>query len=43
MDFDYSEEQRMLKQSVERLIADRYEFESRKKYLKEASGYNKAI
>ena len=43
MDFDYSEEQRMLKQSVERLIADRYEFESRKKYLKEASGYSKAM
>jgi pimeloyl-CoA dehydrogenase small subunit len=43
MDFDYSEEQQMLKQSVERLIADRYDFEKRKKYLKEAPGYSKAM
>jgi hypothetical protein len=43
MDFDYSEEQQMLKQSVERLIADRYDFEKRKKYLKEAPGYSTAM
>ena len=43
MDFDYSEEQQMLKQSVERLIADRYNFEQRKQYLKEMPGYSKAM
>jgi pimeloyl-CoA dehydrogenase small subunit len=43
MDFDYSDEQKMLKEGVERLINDRYQFESRKKYLKEAPGYSKAM
>jgi len=33
----------MLKQGVERLIADRYQFESRRKYLKEAPGYSKSM
>lgn len=43
MDFDLNEEQRMLKESVERLIADRYDFESRKKYLKEGTGFSQAM
>jgi pimeloyl-CoA dehydrogenase small subunit len=43
VDFDYSEEQQMLKQGVERLVAERYGFESRKKYLQEAPGYSKAM
>jgi pimeloyl-CoA dehydrogenase small subunit len=43
MDFDFSAEQRMLKESVDRLIADRYDFESRKKYLKEEPGFSKAM
>src|SRR5262249_13336711 len=43
MDFEYSEEQQMLKRGVERLITDRYDFEQRKKYLKEASGYSTAM
>ena len=43
MDFDLNEEQRMLKESVERLIADRYDFESRKKYLKDDTGYSQAM
>jgi hypothetical protein len=43
MDFDYSEEQQMLREGVERLIKDRYQFEDRKKYLKEAPGYSKAM
>ena len=42
MDFDFSDEQRMLKDSVEQLITDRYDFEQRKKYMKEASGYSRA-
>jgi pimeloyl-CoA dehydrogenase small subunit len=43
MDFDFSAEQRMLKESVDRLIADRYDFESRKRYLKEEPGFSKAM
>ena len=30
MDFDLSEEQRMLKDSVDRLVADKYDFDKRK-------------
>jgi pimeloyl-CoA dehydrogenase small subunit len=41
MDFELSEEQRLLKDSVERLCAQRYEFETRKKYMKEADGWSR--
>lgn len=43
MDFDLSEEQRLLKDSVERLLTDRYDFESRKRYGKEPEGFAKAM
>jgi pimeloyl-CoA dehydrogenase small subunit len=43
MDFDLSEEQRLLKESVEGLLADAYDFEQRKKYMKEKGGWSKAI
>ena len=43
MDFDLSEEQRMLRESVERLIAERYDFEHRKQYMKEAAGFSKTM
>ena len=43
MDFDLNEEQRMLKESVERLISDRYDFETRKKYLQDQAGYSQAM
>src|SRR5581483_2617082 len=43
MDFDLSEEQRLLKESVEGLLGDAYDFEARKKYMKEAGGWSKAI
>ena len=43
MDFDLSDEQRMLQDSVQRLMAERYDFEQRKNYLAEACGYSKAI
>ncbi len=43
MDFDFSDEQRMLKDSVEQLMTDRYTFEQRKKYMKEATGYSPAL
>ena len=32
MDFDLSEDQRLLKDSVDRLVADQYQFDQRKKY-----------
>jgi pimeloyl-CoA dehydrogenase small subunit len=41
MDFDVTEEQRLLKDSVDRLIADQYQFEQRKKYLAEPDGWSK--
>src|SRR6185312_15143531 len=41
MDFELSDEQRLLKDSVERLCAQRYEFETRKKYMKEADGWSR--
>ena len=40
MDFDLSEDQRLLKESVDRLIADQYQFEHRKKYAQDPSGYS---
>src|SRR5579871_3129710 len=43
MDFDLTEEQRLLKDSVEGLLGDAYDFESRKKYMKEPGGWSKAI
>jgi pimeloyl-CoA dehydrogenase small subunit len=43
MDFDLTDEQRLLKDSVDRLIADRYDFEARKKYLREPEGWSAEI
>jgi pimeloyl-CoA dehydrogenase small subunit len=43
MDFDLSEEQRLLKESVDGLLGDAYDFDSRKKYMKEKAGWSKAI
>jgi pimeloyl-CoA dehydrogenase small subunit len=43
MDFELSDDQRLLKDSVERLIADRYSFEQRKKYMAEPAGYSAEI
>ena len=42
MDFDLSEEQRLLQESVGKLIADEYDFEKRKAYAKEPAGYSEA-
>src|SRR3954471_25086645 len=41
MDFELSEEQRLLKDSVDRLCTQRYEFETRKKYMKESDGWSR--
>jgi pimeloyl-CoA dehydrogenase small subunit len=43
MDFDLSDEQRLLKDSVDRLIADHYQFEQRKKYLAEPDGWSREV
>ena len=43
MDFDFNDEQRMLKESVDQLIADRYTFEQRKTYMKDGSGFSREM
>src|SRR5215470_10159230 len=43
MDFDLSEEQRLLKESVDGLLTDSYDFDARKKYMREKGGWSKAI
>src|SRR2546430_9062873 len=43
MDFDLSEEQRLLKESIDGLLTDSYDFEARKKYQKEKGGWSKAV
>jgi len=43
MDFELSDDQRLLKDSVDRLIADRYGFEQRKKYMVEPAGFSAEI
>ncbi|MGY3361928.1 pimeloyl-CoA dehydrogenase small subunit [Bradyrhizobium sp. GM0.4] len=43
MDFNLSEEQRLLKESVDGLLTDVYAFEQRKKYLKEKGGWSRVI
>src|SRR6476469_2384048 len=43
MDFDLSEEQRLLKESIDGLLNDAYDFDARKKYAKEKGGWSKAI
>ena len=43
MDFDLSDEQRMLQDSVTRLLAKRCTFEQRKKNLAQAPGYSAAL
>ncbi|MBB5052505.1 pimeloyl-CoA dehydrogenase small subunit [Afipia massiliensis] len=43
MDFDLSEEQRLLKDSVDGLLAGSYDFDQRKKYAKENGGWSKTV
>ncbi len=40
MDFQFSDEQRLLKDSVERLLADNYDFEARRQYAQEPHGFS---
>jgi len=43
MDFDLSDEQRLLKESLDRLVRDRYTFEQRKAYAQNAEGWSREL
>jgi len=43
MDFDLTEEQRLLKESLDRLIGDRYAFEQRKSYGQSSEGWSREL
>jgi pimeloyl-CoA dehydrogenase small subunit len=43
MDFSLTDEQRLLKESVERLLADRYAFEARQRFMDEPTGWSRAL
>src|SRR5690242_12061210 len=43
MDFDLSEEQRLLRDSVQRLLADRYDFAKRRGYTAAPDGWSREL
>ena len=43
MDFDFTDEQRLLRDSVDRLLADHYGFAQRRGYLAEPEGFSTAL
>jgi alkylation response protein AidB-like acyl-CoA dehydrogenase len=43
MDFSLTDEQRLLKESVERLLADRYSFQARQRFMDEPTGWSRAL
>jgi len=43
MDFALTDEQRLLKESVERLLADRCRFEDRQRFMAEPTGWSRAL
>jgi pimeloyl-CoA dehydrogenase small subunit len=43
MDFEFTEEQRLLRESLDRLLGDGYEFAQRKGYMAEPEGFSRAI
>src|ERR1700689_5251863 len=43
MDFEYTEEQRLLRESLDRLLADSYGFDKRKLYVAEPGGFSAAM
>src|SRR5215207_2958907 len=43
MDFDLTDEQRLLKESVGRLVGGRYDFEARKRYQQEPDGFSREL
>jgi pimeloyl-CoA dehydrogenase small subunit len=43
MDFEFTEEQRLLRESLDRLLADGYGFDKRRGYLAEPDGFSRAM
>src|SRR6516165_2809543 len=43
MDFELTDEQRLLRESVDRLLADHYGFAQRRSYLLEPEGWSRAL
>jgi pimeloyl-CoA dehydrogenase small subunit len=43
MDFSFTEEQTLLRNSVQSLLADKYDFDTRRKIVKSADGWNPAM
>src|SRR5271166_4240783 len=43
MDFDLTDEQRLLKDSVDRLMGDRYDFEARRRYATGSDGWSSEL
>ena len=43
MDFEFTDEQRLLRESVDRLLADHYDFAKRRLYLAEPEGFSAAL
>jgi pimeloyl-CoA dehydrogenase small subunit len=43
MDFDLNDDQRLLKESVDRLILDQYQFQQRKGYMAQPGGFSAAM
>lgn len=43
MDFSFSEEQTLLRNTVQSLLADKYDFDTRRKIVKSADGWNPAM
>jgi alkylation response protein AidB-like acyl-CoA dehydrogenase len=43
VDFSYSDDQRMLRETVDRLLAERYDFRSRAGYLREPNGFSRSM
>src|SRR5580658_5087626 len=43
MDFEFTEEQRLLRESLDRLLGDSYEFAQRKAYIVEPEGFSRAM
>jgi len=43
MDFEFTEEQRILRESVDRLLNDQYSFEARRAYAKEPQGFSREL
>ncbi|MFZ3034734.1 MAG: pimeloyl-CoA dehydrogenase small subunit, partial [Parvibaculum sp.] len=40
MDFSFTEEQTLLRNSVQSLLADKYDFDTRRKIVKSADGWS---